>query len=91
MPVRQDNRLADAPMQQLRCQACASLVAVRKSSSNQTSIQWDDAAMTACPERQSAVRGPGPNGNYFEGCQSLGESIRDAVDRGQIDVFDDGD
>lgn len=90
MPVREDNRLADAPMQPLRCLTCESVVAVRKSSRHQTSIQWDDAAMATCPERRSAVPGPGPNGEYFEGCRALRESIREAVHNGRLDVPDDG-
>lgn len=55
---REDNRLTDgAPMLPLSCPRCGNQVRVRKSSWQQTSVQWDAQAMLGCPERQAG--GPG--------------------------------
>lgn len=89
MTPRPDNRLTDAPMRPVRCRSCQARLAVRKSSWHQTSIQWDAAAMAACPERRSAVPAPGPNGDYFEVCRALHDSIREAAVSGELDVPDD--
>ncbi|MDN5892810.1 MAG: hypothetical protein L0H93_02190 [Nocardioides sp.] len=89
MSVRPDNRLDDGPMHQVTCAACSALVQVRKSSFEQTSIQWSDDALDTCVERRAASPRPGPNGETFSGCQSLRESIRGAVEHGDLPVQDD--
>lgn len=81
--MREDNRLADgAPMRSLTCERCAAQVLVRKSSRQQTSVQWDGRAMALCAERD-------PAGGPFEGCGSLRDTIREAALRGTIELADD--
>lgn len=89
MAVRPDNRLLDAPMRPVRCRRCSAQVQVRKSSWQQTSVQWDTAAVAACVERRSAQPGSGPNSNFFENCSELRASIRGAAAEGLIPVPDD--
>ncbi|MFJ8861448.1 ferredoxin [Streptomyces sp. NPDC102451] len=82
--MRVDNRLADGgPMRPLSCERCAAQVLVRKSSWQQTSVQWDGRAMAVCAERDAA-------GEAFEGCGSLRETIREAALRGAIELVDGG-
>lgn len=89
MTVRPDNRLLDEPMRAVRCLQCAAQVEVRKSSWQQTSIQWHDEAVDACQERRTAKPLPGPNGDFFETCDALNESIRQAALGGALHVQDD--
>jgi hypothetical protein len=90
MGVRPDNRLLDTPMRPVQCRRCAARVQVRKSSWQQTSVQWNAVAIDACVERRSAPPGPGPNGDFFESCSELQASIQDAAMGGVIPVLDDG-
>lgn len=89
MTVRDDNRLGDAPMARVQCSRCAGSVLARKSSWDQTSIQWSADAYEACPERIAAeqISVLGPRG-VFLACSSLKESIVDAVRRGDVAVVD---
>ena len=48
MTVRPDNRLSDAPMVPVHCKSCEARVLVRKSSWEQTSVQWDATATARC-------------------------------------------
>lgn len=83
--MRVDNRLTDsAPMRPLACDRCAAQVLVRKSSWQQTSVQWNGRAVALCAEREGA-------GPAFEGCRSLRDTIREAALRGTIELVDDGD
>lgn len=78
--MRIDNRLADgAPMRPLSCDRCAAQVLVRKSSWQQTSVQWNGGAMALCAEREGA-------GAAFEGCRSLRDTIREAALRGTVEL-----
>lgn len=78
--MRVDNRLTDgAPMRPLACDRCAAQVLVRKSSWQQTSVQWNGGAMALCAERERA-------GAAFEGCGSLRDTIREAMLRGTIEL-----
>ncbi|WP_067441704.1 hypothetical protein [Nocardioides jensenii] len=86
MAVRPDNRLADGPMQPVGCEACGARVLVRKSSWEQTSLQWSDEAAQTCVERRAASPRPGPNGAAFAGCASLRASVVNAVNRGDVQV-----
>jgi hypothetical protein len=88
--IRDDNRMADAPMVPVECRRCAATVLVRKSSRHQTSIQWSAAAYEACPERRAAdmISAHGPRG-VFLACAELKGSIADAVRRGDVSVVDD--
>jgi hypothetical protein len=87
--IRPDNRLLDAPMQPVECQRCGAVVTVRKSSWEQTSIQWNAAAAAACEERRSARPEPGPNGTWFPGCLALRDSVREAALAGTIAIADE--
>lgn len=81
--VADKQRYLEDGLTPLRCQACASRVLVRKSSSHQTSVQWTEAPATHCPvfdERRD--RGPGRP----ESCPSLEQTIRWAVDEGVLPV-----
>ncbi|TXS49764.1 ferredoxin [Streptomyces sp. or43] len=81
--MRVDNRLADGvPMRPLACDRCAAQVLVRKSSWQQTSVQWNSGATALCAEREGA-------GPAFEGCGSLRDTIREAALRGTIELVDD--
>jgi hypothetical protein len=89
MSVRPDNRLADAPMTPLACHTCGARVEVRKSSWDQTSIQWRGDAVGACVERRAATPGTGPNAGAFPGCAALRDTVREAAVRGELRVVDE--
>jgi hypothetical protein len=86
-PIRPDNRLDDMPMIPLACQTCGAQVLARKSSWNQTSVQWTADATARCAERLDAKRisVPGSRG-VFLACSALSESIADAVRCGWLPV-----
>jgi hypothetical protein len=89
-PVRADNRLDDMPMMPVACRDCGARVLVRKSSWNQTSVQWDADATARCAERREAQKMSGPGGRgVFLVCSALGESILDAVRRGDLSIVDE--
>lgn len=92
MAVRTDNRLHDVPMQPVQCQRCEALVGVRKSSWQQTSIQWDSAATTACRELDTSSEGTPDSvrGHQGETCGALRDSIAQATQNGALHVPDDG-
>ena len=90
MTLRADNRLTDAPMTAIRCRRCSAQVLVRKSSRNQTSVQWDAAALAGCIERSNAERLAAYEGHgLFLACSGLGDSITDSVHRGVLPVVDE--
>ncbi|BBZ01852.1 hypothetical protein MCHIJ_12890 [Mycolicibacterium chitae] len=82
MTVRPDVRLADAPMRPVGCGSCGAQVLVRKSSWEQTSVQWNRDAMLTCVERR---RGRG----QFTLCANLRSSIEAAVRDGELAIVDD--
>ncbi|OBG47744.1 hypothetical protein [Mycolicibacterium fortuitum] len=90
MAVRPDNRLDDAPMVPVTCARCGAGVEGRKSSWNQTSVQWTGAALSRCEERCTAAQ-LGDNGGrgLFLACSALGGSIVDAVRSGALQVVDE--
>lgn len=79
-----DARLLDTPMQPLQCRRCDATVQVRKSSWQQTSIQWNAQSVRACVERQDTL-----NPRHFAGCQALSASIHTAVYTRQLTVVAD--
>lgn len=92
--MRPDNRLADAPMQPVTCGSCGAQVLARKSSWEQTSVQWGSAALAQCEELQKAVEHPSIDGavlrrGTFLVCSKLRASIEAAVVEGSLAVFDE--
>ncbi|GAA2142666.1 ferredoxin [Actinomadura napierensis] len=80
MTIRQDDRLADGPLLPVRCRRCAAEVLVRKSSWEQTSIQWTAEARAACPELAA---------DPHETCPALRSAIQEAALTGAIRVIDE--
>lgn len=87
MAVRPDVRLADAPMEPVSCNTCGAQVLARKSSWDQTSLQWSEEALEACLERRASSPRSGPNGATFAGCMALRSSVREAAVRGDLTVI----
>jgi hypothetical protein len=87
--IRPDNRLADLPMTPLECQRCHATVQVRKSSWQQTSVQWDEAGARTCLERRSSLSGGNIRDADFFTCAGLRESIAQAALSGQIPMVGD--
>lgn len=88
MTVRPDNRLADAPMAPVSCRRCAATVLVRKSSREQTSVQWDADGWGRCAERRDADAIVGGRHGLFLACTALRESILAAVRAGAVALVD---
>lgn len=90
MTIRADIRLADSPLVPVACGRCGAQVRARKSSWQQTTVQWDAAALAACAERREDEVSAPPNGGPFLGCSQLRDSIEDAVRHGALPIFDEG-
>lgn len=74
-------------MRPVACRSCGAQVLARKSSWDQTSIQWTTEASTRCPERAVPhAPEPRPNRNAFPGCAALKASVREAAVRGDLEV-----
>jgi len=86
--ARTDNRLVDMPMAPITCRECGARVLARKSSWNQTSVQWDERAAARCIERQEADSLAGHNRGPFLACAALRDSIQAAVATGELAVVD---
>lgn len=88
--VRTDNRLDEMPMLPVACGSCGARVLVRKSSWNQTSVQWNADATSRCAERARAqqISVPGSRGVFLV-CSALSESILDAVRHGDLAIVDE--
>jgi YD repeat-containing protein len=82
--TRSDDRLDDLPMTPVECQRCHATVQVRKSSWQQTSVQWDGAGARTCVERRSPLGGGGIREADFFTCAGLRESIAQAALSGAI-------
>ncbi|WP_082945301.1 hypothetical protein [Mycobacterium sp. 852013-50091_SCH5140682] len=94
MSVRPDNRLRDAPMTPITCLSCGAHVLVRKSSWEQTSVQWNAASRSKCTVPSSysprRLRGCGDTGGAgLLVCQQLRMSIEAAVRNGSLPVLDE--
>jgi hypothetical protein len=90
MTDRIDDRLSDCPMVSVACRRCCADVLVRKSSWNQTSVQWNARTSAGCLDRRDAQNLPGYSGRgVFLGCSALTASIVDAVRRGEVPVVDE--
>jgi hypothetical protein len=84
--VRTDNRLDEMPMMPVDCRTCGARVLVRKSSWNQTSVQWTADASALCAERAESQRIPGHG--LFLVCSALRGSIEAAVTTGELMIVD---
>lgn len=90
MAVRPDNRLADSPMVPVACSRCGARVLARKSSWNQTSVQWNAEASARCQERRDAQNLAAHSARgLFLACSALVDSIVDAVCNGDMPVVDE--
>jgi hypothetical protein len=88
--VRHDNRLDEVPMIPVTCRNCGARVLARKSSWNQTSVQWNADATARCAERAEAQKMSAHAGRgVFLMCSELSESIVDAVRRGDLSIVDE--
>lgn len=89
MTIRQDNRLTDAPMVPVECGRCGARVSVRKSTWDQTSVQWNSQASARCLERGD-VEMLSPHGTaVFLSCSALRDSILTAVRDGALHIVDE--
>jgi len=88
--VRDDNRLDEMPMVPVVCRNCGARVLARKSTWNQTSVQWNADATARCAERADAQKlaVPGSCGVFLV-CSALRESILDAVSHGDLAIVDE--
>ncbi len=90
MAIRPDHRLADSPMVPVTCRRCGASVSARKSSWNQTSVQWDAEASARCLERRDAQNLAAYAGrSLFLACSALSDSIVEAVRHGDLPVVDE--
>jgi hypothetical protein len=89
-PVREDNRLNEMPMAPVPCRNCGARVLARKSTWNQTSVQWNADATARCAERADAQKlaAPGSRGVFLV-CSALRESILEAVRHGDLSIVDE--
>lgn len=93
MSVRSDNRLRDAPMTPVTCGSCGARVLARKSSWEQTSVQWDAESVARCTRRRDTPSDDGAlamaRDAPFALCPDLRESIEAGVRQGTLPVLDD--
>ena len=77
-------------MARVACHNCGAEVLARKSSWNQTSVQWSAEATARCAERAEAekISAPGSRGVFLV-CSALSESILDAVRHGDLSIVDE--
>ncbi|OBK33059.1 ferredoxin [Mycobacterium sp. 1245111.1] len=71
------------PMAPVTCRNCGARVLVRKSSWNQTSVQWNADASSRCAERSLYGR------ELFLACTALNDSIVAAVRHGDLPIVDE--
>ena len=84
--MRTDNRLDEMPMAPVACRNCGAEVLARKSTWNQTSVQWNADATARCTERLQAERIAGHG--LFLVCSALRDSIEAAAMTGQLAIVD---
>lgn len=72
------------------CGSCGARVLVRKSTWNQTSVQWNADATQRCAERAEAEQVSAYAGRgVFLVCSALRESILEAVRQGELVIVDE--
>ena len=89
MSVPPDNRLDDAPMVPVACLRCGAAVLARKSSLDQTSVQWSAAASAQCLERREAEQISVHGRGLFLACSALRDSIAAAVRKGALPIVEE--
>jgi hypothetical protein len=90
MAVRVDARLSDCPLVSVACHRCGSDVLVRKSSWNQTSVQWNSGASARCLERRDIQNlAAYSRRGVFLACSALTDSIVEAVRHDDVPVVDE--
>ncbi|WP_245836119.1 ferredoxin [Mycobacterium rhizamassiliense] len=88
--VRTDNRFDAMPMMPVACRSCGARVLVRKSTWNQTSVQWNADATERCTERAEAEKvSAHASRGVFLACSALRESILRAVRDGELTIVDE--
>ena len=88
--VPTDVRLDEMPMAPVACLTCGAWVLARKSSWNQTSVQWTAGAAARCVERAHAHQvSAHASRSVFLACSALGASIVDAVRHGNLTVVEE--
>lgn len=90
MSVRPDVRLETEGLTSVACNACGATVLARKSTWDQTSIQWSSEALSVCRERTEDRTRTDSLGR-FSGCGALRESIREAAVTGQLHIVQPDD
>ncbi|ODR27223.1 ferredoxin [Mycolicibacterium porcinum] len=89
MTVRLDPRLDELPMTPVSCRSCGAVVMARKSSWQQTSVQWNAAATALCRQRGDAEALAGHSGRgLFLGCSAMRDSVVTAAMDGVLPVAD---
>ncbi|MBX8689462.1 ferredoxin [Mycolicibacterium porcinum] len=89
MTVRLDPRLDELPMTPVSCRSCGAVVMARKSSWQQTSVQWNAAATALCRQRGDAEALAGHSGRgLFLGCSAMRDSVVTAAMAGVLPVAD---
>ncbi|WKG04882.1 ferredoxin [Mycolicibacterium sp. HK-90] len=92
MTVRLDPRLHDVPMTPVSCRSCGAVVLARKSSWQQTSVQWNATASGLCRERRDAESlADRCDGGLFLGCDSMRASVVTAALDGVLPMADEPD
>lgn len=77
------------PMVAVACRTCGAQVLARKSSWNQTSVQWNADATARCHERAEAQKMSDHGRGVFLACAALSESILNAVRQGELAIVDE--
>jgi hypothetical protein len=85
---RIDNRLSEMPMAPVVCRNCGAGVLARKSSWNQTSVQWNADATARCAERLDAERIAAHHRGPFLVCSAMRDSIATAAATGELAIVD---
>lgn len=81
-----DQRLyTSAHLTEVACLDCLAKVMVRKNSDHQTSIQWSDQSVRACPEF-TRMTGTPDGRPLHHGCSRLAASIEAAARDGSIPI-----
>ncbi|MGV0738638.1 ferredoxin [Mycobacterium syngnathidarum] len=92
MTIRRDPRLDEIPMMPVSCRGCGAVVLARKSSWQQTSVQWNGAATGLCRQRRDAAVLEGhTDRGLFLGCSTMRDSVVAAAMDGVLPVADAAD